>query len=183
MRNLSYIETICKSNRSNRGRLFKRLKKQYGSAVVDTSSKKRRDLLIPNQIADEFLHYYKNFGAVRPKDGEVYAFFSTTTVVAGQEFVFLKVGMTKCWDTRKKTYVGPSRVVEEILVFHCKDKRQVEDELKLCLRDFQALTKEWFLIPIEKKDFVVRLLKRVVNRTVMKNIHNAFSGNPDLKET
>ena len=169
--NLSYIEQKCKSNPANRCRLYKRLKKQYGNVIIDISSKKKRDLLIPKQLAEEFLYYYHNFGAVRPKAGDVYAFFSTTTSLAGQEYVHLKIGMTGSWEKRKKAYVGPSRVLEEILVFSCKDKRQVENELKICLRGFEAVSKEWFLIPIDQKDFVARLLKRVVNRTVMKSLH------------
>ena len=169
--NLSYIEQKCKSNPANRCRLYKRLKKQYGKAIIDISSKKKRDLLIPKQLAEEFLYYYHNFGAVRPKAGEVYAFFSSNTNVGGREFIHLKIGMTKSWDVRKKTYVGPSRVMEEILVFRCKDKRSVETQLKVCLKSYAAVAKEWFLIPVEKKDFVCRLLKRVVNRTVMKSLH------------
>ena len=49
-----------------------------------------------------------------------------------------------------------------------QDKRKVENELKCSLRGFQAISKEWFLIPVNKKEFVSRLLKRVVNRVVMK---------------
>ena len=170
-RDLTYIEKKCKSHISNRCRLFKRLKKQYGKSIIDMSTKRKRDLLIPNNLAEDFLHYYHAFAAVRPKHGDVYAFFSTTTTIKGFVYVHLKIGMTKKWETRKKSYLGPSRICEEILVFYCSDKRKVENELKPCLHGFKALTKEWFLIPISKKGYVCRLLKRVVNRTVMKSLY------------
>lgn len=175
--NLTYIENKCKSHKTNRGRLFKRLKRQYGNAIIDKSTKHRRDLLLPRQLAEEFLYYYHAFAAVRPIGGEVYAFYSTTTQKDGESYIHLKIGMTKCWNTRKKSYVGPSRVVEEILVFRCKDKRGVEDELKKCLHGYTAISKEWFLVPIDKKAFVSRLLKRIVNRTVMKSLHNQITFN------
>ena len=83
---LTYIEKKCKSHPTNRGRLYKRLKRQYGSAVIEKSTKNKRNLLLPKQLADEFLFYYHAFAAVRPKQGEVYAFYSTTTNIKGGGF-------------------------------------------------------------------------------------------------
>ena len=175
--NLTYIENKCKSHPTNRGRLYKRLKRQYGSKVIEKSTKRKSDLLLPKQLAEEFLYYYHAFSAVRPKFGDVYAFFSTQTTVDGKEFVHLKVGMTKSWEQRKTYYVGPSRILEKILVFRCSDKRDVETELKICLKKFTAISREWFLIPVEKKEYVRCLLKRVVNRTVMKSLYKKIISN------
>ena len=168
---LDYIQRQCKSHKTNRHRLFKRLFRQYPNNAVDKSTKRKRDLLLPRQVAEDFLRYYDQFTPKYQRHGEVYAFFSSLTSVAGAQFVYLKVGRTKCWEKRKKVYVGPSRIEDQILVFRCSNMKKCEDELKLCLRGFEGVSNEWFLIPVERKDYVRHLLKRVVNRTVMRSVY------------
>ena len=173
--NLDYIQQQCNSHKTNRHRLFKRLLRQYPNHVVDQSTKRKCNLLLPKQIAQDFLRYYDQFTPKLQLHGEVYAFFASSTSLAGAPFVYLKVGRTKCWERRKKIYVGPSRIQDQILVFRCRNMKKCEDELKLCLRAFQAVSNEWFLIPVARMNFVRHLLRRVVNRTIMKSLYIAIT--------
>ena len=170
---LDYLESKTNCNKKNRHRLCKRLLRQYPKHTIDRSTKHKTDLLIPTSLGDEFLFYYRTFQPdLNQKHGFVYAFFSTTTLVNDVPFIHLKIGRTKNYDKRIKSYIGPARITQPLLVLKCGDMRAIEKQMSLCLQKYKAISKEWFLIPIHKQGYVTRLLYRVANRSIMRDVHS-----------
>ena len=157
MCDLDRLIKLTKRNSAHRGRLHKRLLMRYKSLVTDTSTQKKKQLVIPEKVIQDYVKFCL-YLPEQQDTGYVYSFLASRTIEDDVIYHNLKIGYTKNFEKRRKNYCGPSAVVKVLLLQLVDDARAAEKRLLKAFDHFPRTSREWFLVKDSQLEDVKQLL-------------------------
>ena len=151
--------------KQDRRNFFSQICRGYNPQILHKPKKGRYagkcDLLLSEKEAKHFITVARSRKQKAPTDspGFVYCFLGTSWIREDGEFRrWCKVGRSKSWEKRKRSYSGPT-AIDEIIGVRWTENMNAEENRLLALFDakFTKKRREWFIVPAG----IVSVLKKM----------------------